>query len=234
MIADFHMVSHKKAEVHYDYMIRKKMLPMLKGGGQTVLAQLTTTNQTATTTAKLLCNHANFFAALEMVHGFNNNLAKYTQVEDFFCLNLDETNFMASEGTLHVVGNKNKKKQEKNSNDSQDSIMNVRIGSAAGTEGPCIFLAKGKSLKTHPSFKPDNFTKSYKSPPGSHIVMTPSVYVTDMAWIEMAERVALGIQCMPKIEDHGDWWCLLSVDGFGSHLKTDALETFGNHRILLI
>jgi hypothetical protein len=95
MMADFHMVSHKKTEDHYDYMIRKKMLPTLKGGGQTVLAQPTTMNLTATSTAKLFQNHANFVAALEMVHGFNN-MAKYTQVEDFFCLNLDKTNFMAS------------------------------------------------------------------------------------------------------------------------------------------
>jgi hypothetical protein len=97
-----------------------------------------------------------------------------------------------------------------------------------------VCIAKGKSLKTHPSLKRDNFTKSYKLPPGSHIVMTPSAYMTDEAWIEMAERVALGIRCMPKIEDHGDWWCLLSVDGFGSHLKTEALETFAKHRILVI
>ncbi len=64
--------------------------------------------------------------------------------------------------------------------------------------------------------------------------MTPSAYMTDKAWIEMAERVALGIGCMLTIEDHGDWWCLLSVDGFGSHLKTEALETFAKHQILVI
>ena len=81
-----------------------------------------------------------------MVRGFNNNLDKYAQLEDFFCLNLDETCFMASEGTLRVVGSNIKTKQEKNSNDSQDSITVVRIGSADGTEGPHIFLAKGKSF----------------------------------------------------------------------------------------
>ncbi len=234
MIADFHMVSHKKAEDHFDYMIRAKMLPALKRGGKTVQAQPTTTNRTATTTEKLLRNHTNFVAGLEMVRDFNNKPDEYTPVEDFFCLNLDETNFMASEGTLRVVGSSKKKKQEKNSSDSRDSITIVRIGSAAGTEGPRIFLAKGKSLKTHPSLTPDKFTKNYKSPPGSHVVMTPSAYMTDEAWIEMSERVALGIRCMPKIKDHGDWWCLLSVDGFGSHLKTEALQTFAKHRILVI
>jgi hypothetical protein len=75
MIADFHMVSHKKAEAHYNYMLQSKMLPMLKGGGQTFHAQPTTTDCTAITTAKLLCNHDNFIAALEIGCAFNNNLA---------------------------------------------------------------------------------------------------------------------------------------------------------------
>lgn len=109
---------------------------------------------------------------------------------------------MASEGTLRVVGSNKKTKQEKNSNDSQDSITVVHIGSADGTEGPHIFLAKGKSFLNHSSLTPDNFTYNYKSPIGSHVVMTPSAYMTDEAWIEMAERVALGIRCMPKIKDH--------------------------------
>jgi hypothetical protein len=65
MIAEFHMVSHKKAEDHYNYMFQSKMLPALKGGNWTVCAQATMTNCTATTTAKLLCNHANFIAALD-------------------------------------------------------------------------------------------------------------------------------------------------------------------------
>jgi hypothetical protein len=60
-----------------------------------------------------------------MVCGFNNNLAKYTQVEDFFCLNLDETNFMASEGALRIVGNNDKKKQEKNSNGRTEQLRKL-------------------------------------------------------------------------------------------------------------
>ncbi len=141
---------------------------------------------------------------------------------------------MASEGTLWVIGNKNKEKQEKNSNDSGESTTTVHIGSAAGTEGPCIFLAKSKSLKTHPSLEPNFFTRCCDSPPESHVIMTPSAYMTDEAWIETAQKVATGIRCIPKIEDHEDWWCLFSVDGFGSHLKTEALETFVKHQVLVI
>jgi hypothetical protein len=60
MIADYCMVSNKKAENHFDYLRSRNMLPSLKGGGCKVCAQATTTNRTATTTAKLLCNHTNF------------------------------------------------------------------------------------------------------------------------------------------------------------------------------
>jgi hypothetical protein len=67
-------------------MLPSKKFPPLKGGGQTVCAKPTTTNLIATTTAKLLRNHANFFPALEMVRAFKNNLGEYTQVEVFFCL----------------------------------------------------------------------------------------------------------------------------------------------------
>jgi hypothetical protein len=77
------------------------------------------------------------------------------------------------------------------------------------------------------------FAKTYKAPPGSHVVPTPS-YMTDQVWIEMAETVAMGIRAMPVIEDHPDWWCLLSLDGYGSHLKIEALEIFAKYNILVI
>jgi hypothetical protein len=78
------------------------------------------------------------------------------------------------------------------------------------------------------------FAKTYKAPPGSHVVPTPSVYMTNQVWIEMAETVAMGIRAMPVIKDHPDWWCLLSLDGCGSHLKIEALETFAKYDILVI
>ncbi len=138
------------------------MLPALKGGGQTVCTQATTTNCTATTTEKLLCNHANFVSALNLIRNLNGNSPEYKEVEDYFTLNGDESNFMASEGTVRVIANKKKRKQEKNSNDSRDSITGFCVGSAAGTEGPCIFLIAGKSLDNYPSMKIKKFAKNYK------------------------------------------------------------------------
>ena len=153
MISDFFVVPFKTAANHFDYLRSKNMLPALKGGGRTVCTQATTTNCTATTTEKLLCNHANFVSALNLIRNLNGNSPEYKEVEDYFTLNGDESNFMASEGTVRVIANKNKRKQEKNCNNSRDSITGFRVGSAAETEGPRIFLIAGKSLDNYPSIK---------------------------------------------------------------------------------
>ena len=37
------------------------------------------------------------------------------------------------------------------------------------------------------------------------------------------------------MQDHPEWWFLLSLDGFGSHLNVlEALEIFDAHKILLL
>ena len=50
-------VTSKTAENHYDYLVRSRQLPELKRGGRVLSTQATTTNRTATTTAKLLRTH---------------------------------------------------------------------------------------------------------------------------------------------------------------------------------
>jgi hypothetical protein len=234
MIANFFVVPFKTAENHFDYLRSKNMLPDLKCGGCTVHTQATTTNCTATTTEKLLCNHTNFINALNLIRNLNGNSPEYKEAEDRFTLNGDESNFMVSEGTVRVIGNKKKRKQEKNSNNSQESITGFCVGSAAGTEGPHIFLIAGKTLDNYPSMKIKKFAKTYKAPPGSHVVPTPSAYMTNQVWIEMPETVAIGIQAMPVIKDNPDWRCLPSLDGYGSHSKIEALETFAKYNILVI
>jgi len=63
--------------------------------------------------------------------------------------------------------------------------------------------------------------------------MTPSAYMTDETWKGMVRSMCQGIRAMPKIRDHEDWWCLLSLDGFGSHLCPEALEVFAEFKILV-
>jgi hypothetical protein len=128
-----------------------------------------------------------------MVKMLNDDSPEYEVVKDSFTPNGDESNFMASEGTVRVIGNKKKRKQEKNPNNSCESITCLRIGSTAGEEGPGVFLTKGKSLGHHRRFNIHNFAKTYRSPPGSHVIPTLLVYTTDDTWIELAELLAQGI-----------------------------------------
>ena len=102
-----------------------------------VSAQATTTNRTATTTEKLLRSYTNFNVTLGEVRAMNREHDKdgvFPTVEDHFVLNLDESNFSSAEGNLKVIGSRGKKKCEKNTSDSRESVTAVRIGSAAGTE----------------------------------------------------------------------------------------------------
>lgn len=64
--------------------------------------------------------------------------------------------------------------------------------------------------------------------------MTPSAYMTDEAWEKICVKLCKGIRSMPKIKDSPAWWCLLSLDGFGSHLNEKALQVFADYKILVI
>jgi hypothetical protein len=98
---------------------------------------------------------------------------EYKKVEDYFTLNGDKSNFMASEGTVRAIGNRNKRKQEKNANDSCKSITGFCVGSAAGTEGPCVFLTAGKTLDNYPTMKVDRFANTYKHLLGVMLFLLP-------------------------------------------------------------
>ena len=64
--------------------------------------------------------------------------------------------------------------------------------------------------------------------------MTPSAFMTDEAWRTMAAEMCQGIREMPVINDHPNLWCMLSLDGFGSHLCPKALQIFADYFILVI
>ncbi len=152
-------------------------------------AQPTTTNCTAITTQKLLCTHNTTLLAWSKQsewNGWDNRTYKqnlgedlvtyivrttkeeeeFAKLKDCFTVNLDESCFMGSEGVLHVIGSAARRKHEKNTSDSRQRITIVRVGSAAGVEGPRIFLAKGVEL-TAESLLKKNFARIHKSN-GSH------------------------------------------------------------------
>ena len=140
---------------------------------------------------------------------------------------------MASDGQLRVIGSANKKKQEKNNSDSRLSVTAVRVGSAAGSDLVRLYLAKGQEEPLE-NLKPGNFARHHVAPNGSGVIMTPNAFMTDEAWLEAAPLLSEGIREAPVIRDHPDWWVILSLDGFGSHLGAEALIIFHNHKILVV
>lgn len=153
LISELHSTDQKTAENHFYYLIRAKALPDLKKGGRVVTAQATTTNRTAITTKKLLRTYNTTLEAWRIQSERNGwderdegacDKKEFDRLRDGLTWNLDETCFRAEDGVLKIIGSNERKKHEKNTSDSRLSITVVRIGSAAGIEGPRIYLGKGK------------------------------------------------------------------------------------------
>ncbi len=158
---------------------------------------------------------------------------EFDRLRDGLTWNLDETCFRAEDGVLKIIGSNERKKHEKNTSDSRLSITVVRIGSAAGIEGPRIYLGKGK--EDPPShMKKGNFSSRYTAPPGSYVKMTPNAYMTNEVWDELAADISEGIRACPGVRENPELWVVLSIDGFGSHLQGCALQVFHTYRILVI
>ena len=101
-------------------------------------------------------------------------MIEHYKLVDKFTLNLDETSMGGNDGELKILGDRNKRKQEKNTSDNRESITAVRLGSAGNVDGPRYYLAKGKEIDA-PTFK--NFDKNYPAPKGSRVIMTPNAYM---------------------------------------------------------
>ena len=191
--------NRKKAENHLDYLIRAKLLPKIASGGKVVKAQQTTTKRSCIRVEQQHRWHFLIEFTWEEHARKNQPTEHFKIVRAYFMLNLDETCIMSNAGLLKVIGSADKKKHEKIVDDSRDSITAIRIGSAAGTSGPIIFLAKGKDL-TIQVLK--NLPKNFDAPPGSKVYMTPNAYLNDETWELIAEDLAAGIRAMPVIQDH--------------------------------
>ena len=234
LISELHSTDQKTAENHFDYLIRAKALPDLKKGGRVVTAQATTTNRTAITTKKLLRTYNTTLEAWRIQSERNGwdvrdegacDKKEFDRLRDGLTWNLDETCFRAEDGVLKIIGSNERKKHEKNTSDSRLSITVVRIGSAAGIEGPRIYLGKGK--EDPPShMKKGNFSSRYTAPPGSYVKMTPNAYMTNIVWDELAADISEGIRACPGVRENPELWVVLSIDGFGSHLQGCALQVF--------
>ena len=63
----------------------------------------------------------------------------------------------------------------KNCSDSKFSITVLRVGSAAGLNGPVIFMTKGEKL--YPSIRGTNLVTRYEFPEGYFLIPNKAVYM---------------------------------------------------------
>ncbi|KAJ1447819.1 hypothetical protein M885DRAFT_175856 [Pelagophyceae sp. CCMP2097] len=156
----------------------------------------------------------------------------FSEVIRHFIVGGDETGMLASSGNVTVIGDKGKRKHESNKDDSRVSISMFRLGSAAGTTGSTGFMMNSKKKKM--GFT-DEFLMTNGAAPASSLHMTPTGFMTEVAWVAMAKHQVAGIRAMPVICDNPDWWVPLIVDGFGPHVSSvDAMKLFFNAKIMLI
>jgi hypothetical protein len=148
-----------------------------------------------------------------------------------FIVTGDEACLMASAtGQVKILGEKEKQKHEKILNDSRVSITFVRTAAAGGATGPTNFCLEGTKVKAGYN---SAFLQRHGAAPGSTITMTPTAFMTEKAWIEMARERAAGIRAMPFIRDHPDWWVAEILDGFGAHFSSpEALKIYYEMKIL--
>ena len=157
----------------------------------------------------------------------------FEDLQEHFLLGSDEACLMAAPGGLvKVLGDAEKKKHEHINSDSRDSITFLRTAATGGATGPTQFLIKGAKVKA-------GYTKAWLSrhgaPPGSSIVATQTAFMTEAAWLEMAEDRAKGIRAMPVIKDHPLWWVAEILDGFGAHfMNPQALAIYWRYRIIQV
>ena len=115
----------------------------------------------------------------------------------YFQLNLGETCFLCNEVELRIIGGNNKPRHDKNCSDSRFSIKVLRFGSAAGVNGPVIFLEK--DTKLHPRLRGKNFVTKYGLPEVSCVIPDKARYIDDETWAKVVKVVAPGIRKMTVI-----------------------------------
>ena len=154
-------------------------------------------------------------------------------MRDVHTTNLDESCMMASGGIIKVLGCAGKNKHENNISGYRFSVTTVRVGSAAGVDGPRVYLAKGERLKqtTMKRFGRGEHDH-HPAPEGTFIEMTPNAYMTEQAWKNINPKLCKGMRKMKGVRD--GLWMVLSMGGFGSHLKESALHIFSDHMIIVV
>ena len=193
-----------------------------------VMAQATTTKRSNCTVAEQFRWFNTYADALNFLREKNTGRCRKTgktfgELIIYFIVAGDESGFIANaDGTLRIVGDRKKRKHEKNCADSRASMTLYRTGSVAGHNGPTCFVMAGKKRRTGYT---DKFLFDNGCEEGSTLVMTENAYMTDEAWVELTPHLIRGYRAMQYVCDNPDWWMLEIVDGFSSHVNTlEALQ----------
>ena len=79
-----------------------------------------------------------------------------------------------------------------------------------------------------------DLSKKHGLPLGSCVIITPTAYLTDAAWIECLLHICKGICQMEVIKEHLDWLVALFLDDFSSRLQARGYSTFNEYKIGLL
>ena len=84
-------------------------------------------------------------------------------------------------------------------------------------------------------YKFKNLHKYFKAPEGSESVMNPNTFMNDEALMDIIPKLCKSIRRQEIIRDHPDWWVLLSLDVFTSHVNVlNAHDIFAEFKIMVI
>lgn len=153
----------------------------------------------------------------------DGSILRRADVEADFVCNLDESNAIGNLAPKKVVVDKRKKGgHSQNTGTSRVSITTVHTGFASGAICSSMYLMTGAEIppSLEPLFGSSTWLEAQGAPPGSFCVMTETAFMTDKIWDKAAPLLASNIRSMPAVKDHPNWWVVLHLDGFKSHVMT--------------
>ena len=189
--------SFVQAENHLDYLIRAKRLTYLKRLERVVSAQANTTERSQICVPQQYRWHMMIEAEWEDLRRTNSPCDIFIRYAHYFQLNLDETCFLCNEGELRIIFDNDKPRHDKNCSDLRFSITVLRVGSAAGVNGPVIFLEYGTNV--HPRLRGNNWTTKYGLLEESCVIPNKAAYMDDKTWAKVVKVVAPGTRKMAVI-----------------------------------
>lgn len=177
-----------------------------------------TTSMRSMVTVRQQRRFYNAFSACQALQASDNlPCGTFKKVQASFVANYDEECFQGRGNEVKIVGAAEIRKHEAITA-GRTTISTLKCGLADGQTGPVIFILEGKEIRH--GFEDNQLVEHYMLPEGSTVVMTASGFMTDDAFNIVAPKLAKGLRALKNVQDHPDWWMILTGDGFHSHKFT--------------